>query len=72
MLRLLREKDSDGYTLVRRSGLQRQEVEQALGLLLDKGLVRSQGNASAGFESAYFWVTPEARGIADYVTGRVY
>jgi len=71
LLGLLRESDSEGYSLIRRSGLDRSQLETALKTLCEKGWINVKGNLTKDeLDSAYFWVRPEKRGYADYVTGR--
>ena len=71
LLRTLRERDSDGYSLLRHSRLEAKEAEAAIDSLLQKGLINVEGTPRGPeLNFAYFWVRPEARGYADFVTGR--
>lgn len=72
LLQALRERDSDGYTLLRRTKLSRDKAETALRDLISKGMVQAEGVPSGlELDSTYFWVKPDMRGLADYVTGRL-
>lgn len=73
VLRVLRDRDSDGYSLLRNSKLAPEKIEEAVNSLIGKGLVNVEGNPRGPeLNFAYMWVKPEARGYADYVTGRAF
>lgn len=73
-LRLLREitrEQSDGYTLMSRSGLKGSDFEKAVGELRDHSLIEVKGDISGErLGESVFYVPLNAQGRADFLLGR--
>jgi hypothetical protein len=72
VLRSLRERDSDGFSLQRSTGLADNDFGTAISGLVSKSVVNFQGIPQGpALNDAYFWVKPELRGTVDVLTGRL-
>lgn len=68
ILRVLRERAMDGYTLMSRTSLQGEEFEKALNELIKLSLVNVKGEAyGPAIGEAYLWVPPDAKRYADFL-----
>lgn len=67
VLRVLTQRASDGYTVLSRTGLTRDQLQAAVGSLVDRGLVGIQGEAyGEQLFKAFLYVPPAAQGKAEY------
>ncbi len=67
VLRALTKEASFGYTLLSRTGLTTDQLQAAVGNLVDRGLVGIQGEGyGEQFLKAFLYVPPAAQGKAEY------
>ncbi len=72
VLRALSERASDGYTVISRTGVTRDQFEAAVKELRSLGLIGVEGECHGEqLLKAYFYVPPNAQGAAEYYLGNL-
>ena len=70
VLRVVRERNTDGYTIMSKTGLDAKQLEVAVLSLLQAGLISIEGEPfEKKIGEAYLWVPLDAKGYADLILG---